>query len=160
MSRQAGFTLIELMIVVAIIAILAAIAVPRYVNYVYRGKQVEAKTLLMTIKLEQEQYHAETNCYTKTLANLVEANKLGTNNRVFNTATGTIVFTGTNTSCTNPDVDTFQAAVTGKLASGHAMDRWGISDLIPAPVHCDNRPTMTADQKNACSTTWTAELEY
>src|SRR3970282_736817 len=90
-----GFTLIELMIVVSIIAILAAIAVPIYINYVYRGKQVEAKTLLMTLKVEQEQFHAENNCYTSSVANLPETNKIYPSNRIYNNTTGSLTLAGT-----------------------------------------------------------------
>lgn len=50
MNRQAGFTLIELMIVTAIIAILAAIAIPQYNDYTARAQLSEAVTLLGGLK--------------------------------------------------------------------------------------------------------------
>ena len=55
-----GFTLIELMIVVAIIGILAAIAIPQYNNYVARTQVAEAFTLLGPVKQALTLYHQET----------------------------------------------------------------------------------------------------
>ena len=51
-----GFTLIELMIVVAVVAILAAVALPSYQNYVRRAKRAEARSLLQAATLAQEKY--------------------------------------------------------------------------------------------------------
>ncbi|WP_454832051.1 pilin [Pseudoxanthomonas wuyuanensis] len=50
MQRQSGFTLIELMIVIAIIAILAAIAIPQYNDYTARAQLTEAVELLGGLK--------------------------------------------------------------------------------------------------------------
>ncbi|MGR8929056.1 MAG: type IV pilin protein [Gammaproteobacteria bacterium] len=55
-----GFTLIELMITVAIVAILAAIAYPSYTEYVMRGRRADAKAGLLSLQLAQEKYR--TNC--------------------------------------------------------------------------------------------------
>ncbi|MEM1417355.1 MAG: prepilin-type N-terminal cleavage/methylation domain-containing protein [Myxococcota bacterium] len=58
-DRQGGFTLIELMIVVAIIGILATLAIPAFQTYVLRSRMSEATTFLQVIKGRQEAYRAE-----------------------------------------------------------------------------------------------------
>jgi len=65
-----GFTLIELMIVVAIIGILAGIAYPAYQDYVTRAKRSDAKVALLSLQLAQEKYRANNVSYTSTLTNL------------------------------------------------------------------------------------------
>ena len=59
MSLQKGFTLIELMIVVVVVAILAAIAVPSYSRYVKRGNAQEGPANLLAMKTQAEQYYAD-----------------------------------------------------------------------------------------------------
>jgi type IV pilus assembly protein PilE len=61
--RTAGFTLIEVMITVAILAILAAVALPSYVDYVTRSKLVEAKTNLADMRTRLEQYFLDNRKY-------------------------------------------------------------------------------------------------
>ncbi|MCP1374090.1 pilin [Dyella lutea] len=62
-SMQKGFTLIELMIVVAIIAILAAIAIPQYQNYVTKSQFSESQTIADGLKTPIVEYYNQTgNC--------------------------------------------------------------------------------------------------
>jgi type IV pilus assembly protein PilE len=63
MKQPHGFTLIELMIAVAIIAILAAIALPAYNDYVQRGKITEAFTNLSGFRVSMEQYYQDNRKY-------------------------------------------------------------------------------------------------
>jgi type IV pilus assembly protein PilE len=64
---QAGFTLVELMVVVAIVAILAAVATPAYINYLNRVKQSEATSLLLTARIEMEEFFTDNNHYARTI---------------------------------------------------------------------------------------------
>ena len=59
-----GFALIELMIVIAIIGILAAIAIPNFVKFQCRSKQSEARSSLKAIYTAEEAYRAEYDTYT------------------------------------------------------------------------------------------------
>jgi type IV pilus assembly protein PilA len=68
MKGQQGFTLIELMIVVAIIGILAAVAIPNFLRYQAKSKQSEARVLLSGIYTSQIAYFAEQNAYGSTEA--------------------------------------------------------------------------------------------
>lgn len=157
LRRVAGFTLVEMMVVVSIIAILAAIAIPIYTNYIHRSKQSEAKSTLLTIKLEQEQYRAENDCYTINFnaANFPQAFRLAANGRVY---TNVSIVGAADPGCAANETIDFQAQVDGPLAGGN--DIWGISDLIPSPVHCDGRPGYTPDQTASCSGRTTALMEY
>ncbi len=68
MKKQQGFTLIELMIVVAIIAILAAIALPAYQDFMKRSKVSEAVTALGACKTSVAEYAASSNKLPEDLA--------------------------------------------------------------------------------------------
>lgn len=63
LRKQEGFTLIELMIVVAIIGILAAIAIPNFLQYQMKSRQSEAKTNLGAIKTSEVSWQGERGCY-------------------------------------------------------------------------------------------------
>lgn len=62
-ALQRGFTLIELMIAVVIVALLAAIAIPSYSAYVTRGKRAAAKTELLNAAQALERNHTTHGCY-------------------------------------------------------------------------------------------------
>jgi len=62
--KARGFTLIELMVVVAIVAILATIAFPNYRNYVLRSHRADGKELAMRIAAAEERYFTNMNVYT------------------------------------------------------------------------------------------------
>jgi len=61
--NKKGFTLTELLIVVAIIGILAMIAIPAYVGQQKRAARTEAYTNLQSLRLLEEQYYGENDCY-------------------------------------------------------------------------------------------------
>lgn len=68
--RRGGFSLIELIITVAVIGILAAVAYPSYLDYVRRGNRSAAQTFMMTVAQRQEQYLLTNRSYAGTISAL------------------------------------------------------------------------------------------
>jgi prepilin-type N-terminal cleavage/methylation domain-containing protein len=78
MSRESGFSLVELMVVTAIIAILATVAIPAYINYINRINQGDAVGVLMNAKMDQESFYENVvpHHYTTTIQCLPSCNRV------------------------------------------------------------------------------------
>jgi type IV pilus assembly protein PilE len=61
--RQQGVTLIELVVVMVIVGILAAVAIPSYRNYVIRSQRSDAKDALLALATQQEKHYLQCNTY-------------------------------------------------------------------------------------------------
>jgi type IV pilus assembly protein PilA len=89
-SNDKGFTLIELMVVIAIIGILAAIAIPNYMRYLIKTRQTEAKIFLSSIGRFQELYLIDNSTYADSIDSLGFSSKGNTRySYVLSDASGT-----------------------------------------------------------------------
>jgi type IV pilus assembly protein PilA len=116
LKNKKGFTLIELMIVVAIIGILAAIAIPNFMNYQCKAKQSEAKSSLGNIRTMQEAYRAEYDTYGAGLGPI--GFSINTTDARYNytiTAGTTSGFTAQATAEINGEDDVWEIGNTGSL---------------------------------------------
>ena len=75
MKSMVGLTLIELLMVIVIVGVLAAIAVPMYSGYMVRARRADAKIALEQLRAAQEMYRAEKGGYALQIANTLD--KLG-----------------------------------------------------------------------------------
>lgn len=69
-TRHGGFTLVELVVAVAIIGLLASIAFPNYLEYVKKGRRAAAQSHLMDVAQRQQQYLLDTRSYAADLTTL------------------------------------------------------------------------------------------
>jgi type IV pilus assembly protein PilA len=156
-----GFTLIELMVVVAIIGILVSVAIPQYSKYQARSRQTEAKISLGSVFTAEQSFSVENNSYTGCLADIGVA-------AVGNTLYYTVGFTTTGTACGpagNQSCNGFQwspTAVTttcsstaswvpiqANVAANHSVTPSGVGVLASTAVAQD---TFTAGASGDVST--------
>ncbi len=132
-KQQTGFTLIELMIVVAIIGILAAIAVPAYGQYIAKAKRAEAEVALVALAQAMERYNANNATYCGVVNGTVGNCATGAPNGIFAqtvpTGGGTAYYNLRITTLTATDY-TLQAQRTGSMAN----DRCGTLQLTASGV--------------------------
>jgi type IV pilus assembly protein PilE len=132
-----GFTMIEVMIVVAIVAVLAAIALPNYADYVKRGKIIEATTGLSDARTRFEQSYLDNRTY---------ADVSGSCARI-QTAAGASLKSFTLDCCgTAPTATTYICTATGKSTEGmtnfvYQIDQANVHRTVstawgPAPATC------------------------
>ena len=128
-----GFTLIELMIVVAIIGILAAIAIPNFIKFQARSKQSEAKANMKAMFTAEKAFFQEKDRFSTYVGEVGFAPER--NNRYAYFLTSSIV----------PDVRTTGIATTSTTAQGIQADLFkGYADTTVAPTYtCNGTPSTT-----------------
>lgn len=140
-SAEKGFTLIELMIVVAVIAIIAAIALPSYDASVKRGKRSDGKAYLLDLASQQETFYAQNLSYANSITGAAQLNTSATSTEGFYTLTLSVLPAGCSSAGTKcrtfalTATPTFSddlcttltynsAGVKGNTGSGSVNDCW------------------------------------
>ena len=131
LGNHRGFSLTELMIVVAIIGILAAIAIPNFLQYQAKAKQSEAKRNLVAIHTGEIAYFAEHNNYIDDF-NAIGFSVTGSSQRYYyelgNASSGTLPPGCTASTLDNVSSSGFKAAAIGNIDGDATCDVWTIDD--------------------------------
>jgi type IV pilus assembly protein PilE len=125
-ARSRGFTLIELMITVAIVAILAAIALPAYQDYVRKGRRSDGRALLQAASLAQERVRLSSTAYSAATTALTGAcptsgtcsSEQGHYTLAVSGASGTGYTLTANAASTSQSADTACTAIVLTMAAG------------------------------------------
>lgn len=141
MRKERGFTLVELMIVVAILGIIASIALPQYRGYILTSKLAEPKQNLMTLQTLMEQYYQDYRTYqvsglpTPNNTSTIAANLSG-----WNPNQSTLNF---DYQITNMTASTYSIIATGQSSKGLSGYSFSIDQ--------DNNRSMTLPNKTTQS---------
>jgi type IV pilus assembly protein PilE len=140
---MAGFTLIELMIAVAIVAILSAIAYPAYRNYVLRGQVTYATNALSSLSANMERYFQDNRQYTSVAAGTAPMSPCDPVQLAAGSTYGTFTVT-----CPTYSATAFTITATGATATAgfsYSIDQNGVqSSVVASPAPSGWRLTCTA----------------
>jgi prepilin-type N-terminal cleavage/methylation domain-containing protein len=109
MKRKCGFTLIEMLITIAVMGAIVMIALPQYSRYIAKSRQQDAKGQLMAIRQAQEIYKLQYGTYTTVTAVLTG----------WRSTAGRYTF-----AVTAADATTFSASATGNVDTDATNDVW------------------------------------
>jgi type IV pilus assembly protein PilE len=124
-AKASGFSLIELMIVVAVVAILATIAYPSYQDHIRKSRRVEAQAVLIDIQLRQERYRANNTTY-------------GTLEQIGGGPSGVITNFYTFTVSDPPQNNTYTVTATAIAGTSQAHDSAGGTSCSPLTIDQDS----------------------
>ena len=132
-NGEKGFTLIELLVVIIIIGILAAIALPSFLNQTSKAKQSEAKTYVATINKTQQAYFTEKGTFAPGLTYLSLGTPAATDNYSYNVGTNTTIATVAEAETLKPNLK----AYVGRISTGVITS---ISEVYSNSIVCESEP--------------------
>ena len=132
-NGEKGFTLIELLVVIIIIGILAAIALPSFLNQTSKAKQSEAKTYVATINKTQQAYFTEKGTFAPGLTYLSLGTPAATDNYSYGTLSNTTIATVTGAATLKPNLK----AYVGRISTGVISS---ISEVYSNSIVCESEP--------------------
>jgi type IV pilus assembly protein PilE len=114
-KSESGFSLIELMIVVVVVAILAGVAYPLYTNQVMKGNRAQAKTRMVQAAQLLERFYSDNNTYYVDVASgkavsSTTGSTAGGFAALMNVPSGTVVYSGANNESSSPYIVTLATA--------------------------------------------------
>jgi len=135
MNKKTGFTLIELMIAVAIVAILASVAVPSYMQHVQTARREEAKRALLELAQHMESFYAVNMTYTGSASGGVP---IGYSNKVPQDGTERIY----TLTISNATANSYELRATPDSNTSQMSDPCGVLSI--------NRLGVTSSAQNSC----------